>query len=104
MEFILIHTMGNAWGPESMVASIEMGKKLMAKPEAVVPGGKLLAAYGGRAKGIIVCLWQAPNAEVMMPAMEQMHLLGWDTEIIPAENMSVHMEKLEKALKAMAKK
>jgi hypothetical protein len=100
MEFMTIHTMGSTMTQETMVASLEMGKKLMAKPGDFVPGGKLLFSYAGRGKGIIVCLWEAPNVDCMMPALEQMHLLGWDTEIIPVDEMNIHLKKLEQAMKA----
>jgi len=103
MEIIAIHTPNNLMTPDLMAASIEMGKKLMAKPGEFVPGGKLLAAYHARAKSVIFCLWEVPNVEVLLPAFEQMSMLGWDNEIIPADKMEVHLEKATKAMEAMAK-
>jgi len=35
-----------------------------------------------------------------MPFLEQMSMFGWNNEVIPAEKMEVHMEKLAKALEA----
>jgi hypothetical protein len=38
MEFLLIHKLMGVVPPEMMTASIEMGKKLVAKPGELVPG------------------------------------------------------------------
>ena len=101
MQYMFLHTMGSTMTQESMLASVEMGKKLIAKPEDYAPGAKLQAVYAGRARGIIFCLWDAPDLEILMPACEQMHLLGWDTEVVPIEKMEVHLEKFAKAMVAM---
>jgi hypothetical protein len=68
-----------------------------------VPGGKLIASYASRAKSFTVCIWDAPSAEAFFPLLEQIALAGWDTEIMPAEKMTVYIEKLATALKAMKK-
>ena len=101
MEFVFIHTMGSIMTEQSMIASAELGKKLIADPEGFAPGCKLLATYAGRGKGMIFCVWEAPNLEALMPGCEQMHLFGWDTEVIPVEKMEVHLDKFAKALEAV---
>jgi hypothetical protein len=39
-----------------------------------------------------------------MPLLEQMNMLGWETDIIPVEKMEVGLPKAEKALQAMMAK
>ncbi len=104
MEIIAIHEPSSLMTPEMMAATIEIAKKLVAKPEAFVPGGKMLATYGGRTKMVVICIWEVPNLEVLLPAFEQMRMLGWNSEIIPVEKMEVHLEKYAKAMEAMAKR
>jgi hypothetical protein len=101
MEFILIHKPRGVIPPEVMKATIEQLSKLLAKPDDFVPGGKLIASYASRAKSFTVCIWDAPSAEAFFPFLEQLVLAGWDTDMIPAEKMTVHIEKGAKALKAM---
>lgn len=104
MEFILIHRLIGPLPPEITKAAIEFAKKLLEKPGELVPGGKLIAAYGARCESLAVCIWDVPNAENLMLAFEQLSLLGWNTEVIPAEKMEVAIPKLEKALAEAAKK
>ncbi|MBA7687027.1 hypothetical protein ES703_95487 [subsurface metagenome] len=104
MEVLLIHKLIGVVPPEMMAASIDIGKKLVAKPGEFVPGGKLIAAYGARALSMIVCLWEVPSMEALMPVLEQMNMLGWDTDTIPVEKMEVALPKFEKALQAMQAK
>jgi hypothetical protein len=104
MEVLLIHKLMGVVPPEMMAASIEMGKKLVAKPGEFVPGGKLIASYGARALSMVVCLWEVPSMEALMPALEQMNMLGWNTDTIAVEKMEVALPKLEKALQAMQAK
>lgn len=101
MEYILIHTPNNNLTPQTMPAVIEMGKKVGANPGQFVPGGKMLASYAAKAKMFIVCLWEAPSIDAIMPAMEQMSIMGFNTEVIPAEKLEVKLDKLAKALAAM---
>jgi hypothetical protein len=103
MEFILIHTPNSNMSPATMPALIEMGKQVAAKPEQSVPGAKMLAAYSAQAKMFMVCLWEAPSIDVIMPALEQMAMMGFDTEVIPADKLEVKMDKLAKAMAEMAK-
>jgi hypothetical protein len=103
MEFILIHRPLGIIPPEVMGGTLEQVGKLLAKPDEFVPGGKLIASYGARSKSFVVCIWDAPGAEALCPFVEQLVLVGWETDIMPAEKMSVQIEKLAKALKAMKK-
>jgi hypothetical protein len=104
MEVLLIHKPIGMLPPEMWAAAIEVGKKLQANPEAFVPGGKSIASYGARALSLIVCIWEVPNIEALMPLTEQMNMMGWNTDIIPVEKMEVGLPKAEKALQDMMKK
>lgn len=103
MEFILIHKPRGIILPEAMAATGEQIRKLLAKPDEFVPGGKLIASYGARGKSFAVCIWDAPSAEALCPFLEQLSLAGWDTDIMPAEKMTVYVERVMKGLKAMKK-
>ena len=104
MEVLLIHKPRGIVPPEMMAAGVELGKKIATKPGEVVPGGKLTASYHARAIGMIVCLWEVPSIEALMPVGEQMSMMGWDTDIIPVDKMKVALAKYEKALQAMQAK
>ncbi len=101
MEYILIHTPNNNLTAQTMPAMVEMGKKVGANPGQFVPGGKLLASYSAQAKMFIVCLWEAPSIDVLMPTLQQMSMMGFDTEVIPAVKMEVKLDQIAKALAAM---
>jgi uncharacterized protein with GYD domain len=103
MEFILIHKPLGIIPPEIMAGTLEQVGKLLAKPGDFVPGGKLIASYGARGKSLVVCIWEAPSAEALCPFIEQLAMAGWETDMIPADKMTVHIEKLAKALKTMKK-
>ncbi|MFC1983095.1 hypothetical protein ACFLV5_04865 [Chloroflexota bacterium] len=104
MDVLLIHKLISVVPPEMMAASLEIGKKLNSNPEELVPGGKLIASYSARALSMVICLWEVPNMEALMPPLEQMNMLGWDTDTIPVEKMDVAIPKWEKALQAMQAK
>ena len=104
MEVVLLHKAIGLLPPEMLAASIEIGKKVAAKPEELVPGGKLIASYFARSLSLVVCIWEVPNLEALMPMVEQLNMLGWNTEIIPVEKTEVHLEKVEKALQAFQAK
>ncbi len=104
MEVLLIHKPIGMLPPESWAALMEIGKKLETNPGELVPGGKLIAAYAARALSMIVCLWEVPSMEALMPTLEQMNMLGWDTDTIPVDKMDVALAKYEKALQAMQAK
>ena len=104
MEVLLIHKPIGMLPPESWAALTEIGKKLDTNPGELVPGGKLIAAYAARALSMIICLWEVPSVDALMPTLEQMNMLGVDTDIIPVEKMEVSISKFEHALKAMQAK
>ena len=101
MEFILIHKPRGIIPPDVLTDQMEQVKKLLAKPDEFVPGGKLVASYAVRGKMLVICIWDAPSIEAVCPMAEQMDLGGWDTDIMPLEKMSVHLEKLSKAMESM---
>ena len=104
MKVLLIHKPIGMLTPEMWAAAMEIGKKLLADPSKVVPGAKSLASYVARALNMIFCIWEVPNIEVLMPMLEQMSMMGWDTDIIPVDDMEVAIPKGEKALQAMQAK
>ena len=101
MEVLLIHRLMGVGPPEMMAAGLEFGKKIVSNPGEVVPGGKLIASYSARGIHMGVCVWEVPSMEALMPLVEQMSILGWDTDTIPVEKMDVALPKLEKAFQAM---
>jgi hypothetical protein len=101
MEYILIHKPIGILPPEVMKLTMEMARKLGAKPQEFVPGGKLIASYyaiGGQA---VYCIWDAPNIEALAPLLRNMSIAGWNTEVIPAERAEVALANIEKAMQAM---
>ena len=102
MEYILIHTANNNLTKETMPALVELGKKVAADPGQFVPGAKMLVAYAAQAKMFMACIWEAPSIDALMPALEQMANMGFDTEVIPADKLEVKMDKLSKAMAAAA--
>ena len=104
MEVLLIHKLMGVVPPEMIAAGLEIGKKILAKPGEVVPGGKLRASYWARAISMGVCVWEVPSMEALMPFVEQMNMLGWDTDTIPVHKLEVGLKKYEKALQAMQAK
>ena len=103
MEFILIHRPIGVISPQVMLGTMEQVRELLAKPEGFVPGGRLIASYGARSKSFVVCVWEAPSVEVLCPVVEQLVLAGWETDIMPAEKMTVQVEKYIGAFKTMNK-
>jgi hypothetical protein len=104
MEVLLIHKPIGLLPPESWVALTELGKRLETNPGAMVPGGKLIASYSARTLSMIICLWEVPSVDAFMPTLEQMNMLGVDTDIIPVDKMKVAITKFEQALQAMKAK
>ena len=104
MEVLLIHKLISVVPPEMMAASLEIGKKLNSNPEELVPGGKPIASYSARAQSMVICLWEVPSMDALMHPLEQMNMLGWDTDTIPVEKMDVTIPKWEKALQAIQAK
>lgn len=103
MEVVLLHRPRGLLPPELVKAAIEVGKTLDVRAETVVPGGKLVASYSAHNQMLIICLWDVPSVDSLIPVCEQMTFYGWDTEIIPVEKAADAIPKMEKALAEMAK-
>ena len=101
MGVILIHKLRGIVPPEMLIGSIELGKKLIANPEDLVPGGKIIACYSARGFSMIVCIWEVSSVKALMPFVEQLYMLGWDTDTVPADDFEVALPKHEKAIQAM---
>jgi len=98
MEVIFLHRPIGVLTPEMMKAGVDAGKQILEKPTEFVPGGKIIAVYYARAQWLIVCIWEVPDMEAIMPFLEQMRIFGWNTEVIPAEKGEVAIDKIAKAL------
>jgi len=95
MEFILLHRPRGPLPPENAKAYLELGKKILS-------GGKGIS-YVARSESLVVCIVGVPNAENLMPVLEQMNLLGINTDVIPVDKTEVAIPKMEKALAEAAK-
>jgi hypothetical protein len=102
MEVLLLHRPKGMLPPELMKASIEVGKEIIIK--GPLGGCKLLASYTARNQMLIMCLVDTPSMDDVVPMVEQMMMIGWDTEIIPVEKSLVALPKMEKAIAQMVKK
>jgi hypothetical protein len=60
-----------------------------------VPGGKVIGSYYAIAAQAIYCIWDVPNFEALSNMLRNMSLVGWNTEVIPAESAEVALPKLE---------
>lgn len=98
MEFILIHKPLGPLPPENLAAALEFVKKIVEDPAKVVEGGKVIAAYNGRGQWLQVCIWDAPSVEALLPLVEGMTGMGFNTEVIPAEKVEAAIPKWEKGL------
>ena len=105
MEFILIHKMRD---PDIFIRDLDLWKKALTyfqhcldKPEDTVAGGKLAAAYVGRVENLMVHIWEAPNAEALVPHLGQMFMLGFDTDLVLAESSHAHLKKALQYLETM---
>jgi hypothetical protein len=97
VEVVLIHKTVGVLPPDMMKTGVEMGKKMVAKPGEFVPKGKLKSTLAALNNWMIICFWDVPSLDVLMPAVEQMKMVGWNTDIIPVETAEVWLSKLEKA-------
>lgn len=102
MEFILLHRPLGPLPPEVLKKTLEFVKQLNAEPSRFVPGGKIVAAYNGRNQWLQVCIWEAPSLDAMMPFLEAMAGMGFNTEVIPADKMEDAIPKWEKQLAQQA--
>ena len=102
MEFVLIHRQLGPVPAEMMKKTIETAKGIDADPSKFVPGGKLIASYKAIGQSLVVCIWDAPSVDALVPLMEQMNLMEWETEVIPAEKMTTFIPKAEQMFAQMA--
>lgn len=102
MEVICIHRPIGPMPPEMQKPNIDYAKNVLAKPESVVPGGKIVGSYYAVGQWLTVCIWEVPQIDALMPLLEQLRFLGTNTEIIPVEKGGVALEKMENVLKAMS--
>ena len=104
MEYLLIHKPRGMMPPDLAMASVEQAEKLQQNPEEFVPGGKMIASYSALTQRLIVCIWDAPSIEILMPFSEKMSFGGWDTEVIPVEKVVDGIPKWKKAIAEAMKK
>jgi hypothetical protein len=102
MEYVLLHTARGIFTPEMLMPMMEQSKKMAADPGAFVPGGKLIGSWAARNKALMVCVWEVPNVENLSGLVEMMELGGWDTDINLTESFPAHIERVGKAMSAMA--
>ena len=98
MEFILIHRPMGTPPPEVSKVAIDFMKKVLANPEEVVPGGKIIASYTALNELLVICIWDVPNSEALTPFLEQLTFLMTTTQIFPAVKTEAFLEKFEKVL------
>ena len=101
MQFVLVHKAIGITPPEGFKFVLETAKQLCANPQAFVPGGKVIASYYAIAAQTIFCIWDVPNVEAFSNMLRNMSLVGWNTEVIPAESAEVALPKLEQALQGL---
>lgn len=99
MEVILIHRPKGTPPPEVSMAAIDFVKKVFNAPGEFVPGGKLVASYATLNDMIVVCIWDVPTLDTLMPFVEQLNFLMTSTEIFPVVKAEVFMQKFEQVLK-----
>jgi hypothetical protein len=85
-----------------MKAFMEFGRQVAAKGPS--EGGKLIAQYIARNQMLVICIVDVPSMESLMPGLERLVMMGFDTEIIPVEKAADARPKFEKFLAEMAKK
>jgi hypothetical protein len=102
MEVVLIHKPVGSIPPDMQKPIIDYTKNLGAKPESVVPGGKIIGSYYALGAWLTVCIWDVPHIDALTPLLEQLRFLGMNTEVIPVERMEVAIEKMEKLLQALS--
>ena len=98
MEVVLIHKTVGVLPPDMMKTGAEMGKQICTNPGQFVPNGKLTSSVAALNSYTVICLWEVPSLDALLPVMEGMKNAGWVTDIIPVEQSLVWISKLEKAL------
>ncbi len=102
MQFVLVHKGPGIIPPEGMKLILETAKQMCANPQAFVPGGKVIASYYAIGAQTIFCIWDVPQVEALSSMIRNMSLVGWDTEVIPAESAEVAILHIEKAVQELA--
>ena len=102
MEVVLIHKPLGTIPTEMQKPLVDYSKNVLAKPESVVPGGKVVGSYYALGAWLTVCIWDVPHIDALMPLLEQLRFLGMNTEVIPVERGEVAIEKMEKLLQALS--
>lgn len=97
LEFVLIHKLQYTLPPGIFVAAIQFMKRVIEDSSEVVPCGKLIASYNACGQWLQVSIWDAPNIAALLPLIEEMRGLGFNTEVIPAEKAEVAIPKWEKS-------
>jgi len=85
-----------------MKKAMEIAKQLDADPSKFVPGGKMIASYKACGQSLVFCIWEVPTVDALIPLLEQMNFMEWETEVIPAEKITTFIPKAEKLLAQMA--
>ena len=100
MEYVLIARPNNSLSMEMMPPILDRTKEMLENPEKVVPGGKLLAAYGGFTQMIAIYIWDVPSIDSLIPFYKQSPNLGWDVEIIPVVKIADGIDEIKKFILA----
>jgi hypothetical protein len=103
MEVLLLHRPKGMPSPEQMKRGMEFWKQILSK-ERPLGGGKLIASYQALNQMLVICLVDVPSLDRVIPTVEQMMMMGMETEIIPLEKAADFAPKMEKALAEMMKK
>jgi hypothetical protein len=100
MEYVLISRPNNGLSMDMMPPILDRTKEMLKNPEKVVPGGKLLAAYGGLTQMIAIYIWDVPSIDSLMSFYKNTPNMGWDVEIIPVGKIADMIGEIEKFLAA----
>ncbi len=98
MEFVLLHKQLGPLPAETLRKAVDFAKKITTKTSEVVPGGRLIAAYNACSQHLQLYIWEAPSLDALMPLLEGLRNLGFNTEIIPVEKFEEAILKWEKVL------
>ncbi len=86
-----------------MKAGIAIGNQLLIDPTKIVPGGKIISAYWSRSSWTGFCIWDVPSFENLLPLLESMRNVGFNTDVYPVDIFETAISKWEKVAEEMAK-